>query len=266
MSRIDKPFSLWFRLLVAGLLATAWVFPAQAEITTLSSAINKAGRQRMLTQRMVKAYCMIGIQVDPLNAREQLRSSVALFEEQLNELIAFAASDTEKRALQRVQELWQPFKEHVTGPVTREGAQWLLEHNDDLLRAAHKVVLLLQERSGTSYGRLVNVSGRQRMLSQRLSKFYMYRVWGFDSAEIMDEIERAKNEFKGALAELIAAPENTPALKQALEEARKQWRLFKHGLERKEGDYIPLMVAMTGDKLLRTMNDITALYEGLSSR
>ena len=37
-------------------LATAGVWrPAQAQITSLNEAINKAGRQRMLSQRMAKA-------------------------------------------------------------------------------------------------------------------------------------------------------------------------------------------------------------------
>ena len=40
-------------------------FPAvaSAEIQTVAEAINKAGRQRMLTQRMVRAYSQIGLKV-----------------------------------------------------------------------------------------------------------------------------------------------------------------------------------------------------------
>ena len=37
---------------------------ALAQITDLNSAINKAGRQRMLSQRMAKAYFQIGQQVE----------------------------------------------------------------------------------------------------------------------------------------------------------------------------------------------------------
>ena len=45
---------------------------AMAQIADLNSAINKAGRQRMLSQRMAKAYFQIGQQVvDVLNTYRQ---------------------------------------------------------------------------------------------------------------------------------------------------------------------------------------------------
>lgn len=236
-----------------------------AEITTLSSAINKAGRQRMLTQRMVKAYSMVGIGVQAETAQQQLDGAIKLFDTQLAELKAFAPSKKIRTSLAKVDALWKPFKVTLRKPNSRTNVEVLLLTNDDLLRAAHKVVLQLQDESGTSFGKLVNISGRQRMLSQRMAKFYMLRAWGFKSAEILSEGERAKNEFKGALAELISAPENTPALSKELQEAEKQWNLLEHGLER-DKKLIPLIVAMTSEKVLRKMNEITGMYEGLSDR
>jgi len=37
---------------------------ALAQISDINSAINKAGRQRMLSQRMAKAYFQIGLQIE----------------------------------------------------------------------------------------------------------------------------------------------------------------------------------------------------------
>lgn len=237
-----------------------------AEITTLSSAINKAGRQRMLTQRMVKSYALVGIGVQQELAQQQLEAAIKLFDTQLSELKAFAPTDKIRKSLAQVDELWKPFKAILMQPNSRINAEVLLETNDDLLRAAHKVVLQLQDESGTSFGRLVNISGRQRMLSQRVAKFYMLRAWGFKNAEILSEAERAKNEFKGALAELMDAPENTTALKKELLEAKKQWELLEHGLERDNEKLVPLIVAMTSEKVLVKMNEITGMYEALSAR
>ena len=64
--------------LCSALILTATSLSA-AEITSISSAINKAGRQRMLTQRMLKAYTMIGISVQKEEAEKQLSSAIALF-------------------------------------------------------------------------------------------------------------------------------------------------------------------------------------------
>ncbi|MCW8917724.1 MAG: type IV pili methyl-accepting chemotaxis transducer N-terminal domain-containing protein [Gammaproteobacteria bacterium] len=252
-------------LLLSLLLLVAFTLPVAAEITSISSAINKAGRQRMLTQRMVKSYCMLGIDVQQDVAEEQLRKAIDLFELQLHELNAYTSGNGEiGAALARVEALWQPFKKTLQAPVSRENAQLLLETNDELLRAANKVVLKLQDTSGSSFGRLVNVSGRQRMLSQRLAKFYMLRAWQLDNAEIRSEMEQSRNEFKGALAELTNARENSPAINAKLAEAAKQWALFDHGLGLNGEKLVPLIAAMTSEKLLEQMNEITTMYEALS--
>jgi len=52
---------------------------ALAQITDLNSAINKAGRQRMLSQRMAKAYFQIGQQVEVDRSKKILDASVSLF-------------------------------------------------------------------------------------------------------------------------------------------------------------------------------------------
>lgn len=246
------------------ILFIAW--PASAEIGSLSEAINKAGRQRMLTQRMVKSYCMIGIDVQREVAEEQLNKSIALFDLQLKELNAYSDIEAINRSLDKVEALWIPFKKILQTPVSRENAQELLETNDELLRAANKVVLKLQDITGSSFGRLVNVSGRQRMLTQRLAKFYMLRSWQFNNAEIRSEVQQAKNEFKGALSELMSASENSAEISKALQKAAIEWDLFNHGLERNQHDLVPLIVAVSSEKLLLTMNQITGMYEHLSNQ
>ena len=251
--------------LVIAVLGVVLMVSAGADIRTMGEAINKAGRQRMLTQRIVKDYCMLGTGVDPERARQQLQASVALFETQLAELAAFAPNDEIRARLEKVKRLWEPFRAAAMGAVDREGAATLLESDDALLAAAHAVVLSLEDASGTQTGRLVNVAGRQRMLSQRMAKFYICKGWGFDGAAQRHGLQQARNEFEGALTVLKEARENTPEIDRKLHQAEKQWKLFRHGLENEKA-YIPLLVARSADKLLAIMNDATGLYAHLDGR
>ncbi len=245
------------------LFLSLFCLQVQAEITSLSSAINKSGRQRMLSQRILKTYSMIGIDVNAMTAQKQLKDAINLFDAQLLELIAYAPNKNVKKGLTRVSGLWKPYKAAVMQSVDRTKALELLDTSGDLLAACHNVVLLLTDLSPTNAGHLVNISGRQRMLSQRMSMLYMYQSWGFNNSMIRSQVSQDKNEFKGALAELTEANENTDPLIKQLRKAKSEWKLFKHGLDGIEKKPIPFIVNLTGDKLLKRMNDITGLYTNL---
>ena len=73
---------------------------------TVGAAINKAGRQRMLSQRMAKAYAMQVAGVMPDKAGSLLEQSRRLFEAQLAELKTLAPTEAIQAALADLDKAW----------------------------------------------------------------------------------------------------------------------------------------------------------------
>lgn len=226
-------------------------------------AIDAAGRQRMLSQRIVKAYCKLGLGVTPALSRQQLAEAARRFDAQLAMLSREAPNGGVRQALQREAALWAPVRRASAGAVTRAGARQLAQRSEELLLAAHDVVLRLESAAGTPQARLVNLAGRQRMLSQRLAKLYMLRAWGVAGADARAQIDDAAAEFTRALTTLRAAPENTPAIAAELEAVDMQWGWFSTAIGQQGAQSYALVVAEASEAILNSMDLVTGLYAAL---
>lgn len=253
-------------LLSAFLAVFLCVFSVQAfsEVLTMGSALNKAGRQRMLTQNIMKNYMALGLNVDVVRARNELDRSVALFEEQYQELTEYAPSDNIRKSLSKVEDLWFEYRSLAIGKVSRENAAKLLDRNNAILAACHQVVLDLEAFAGRKSAKMVNTSGRQRMLSQRIAAYYFAQAWGFRDAEFAAAFEKAKAEYGAGLTTLIGFDKNTVDIREALKKVDAQWQFSNTGFDQLEdGNYVPHVISVTTTGMLKRMDAITHLYEDL---
>mgnify|MGYP000185018563 CR=1 FL=1 len=239
---------------------------AMAQIGDLNSAINKAGRQRMLSQRIAKAYFQIGQKVDVERSKKIMDASLALFDRQLVELKGFAPTPEIRETYLKLEKSWLAYKDILLGVApSPENARKALAMSDEVLTLAQQGTEQLEKRSTTTSGRLLNLSGRQRMLSQRMAKYYQAIAWGLGDSGVNAALDKARREFSEALAELQASPVNTPQLKDALGLVRQQWFFFENALSQKSGaDNRPqTAVATTSERILEEMESVVALYERL---
>ena len=251
-----------------GLLLCTLLLAGGAAAATLDAAqlIDAAGRQRMLTQRIVKAYCQVGLQVTPQASRAQLVAAIDRFDAQLTMLATNVSDAGMRAAVIDMSRLWGGFRQTASGRVSREGARELAARSEGLLQASQALVLLLERDAGTPEARLINTAGRQRMLSQRMAKLYMLRAWGIDAASIQGEIDAAAAQFAGALAVLNAAPENTAEIQRELEAVSGQWEWFRSAIELQGAESYALVVAEASESMLASIDRITARYARLARR
>jgi hypothetical protein len=241
---------------------------AHAQVTDLNDAINKAGRQRMLSQRISKAYLALAHKVEADSARQVLDRSLALFDRQLAELKHFAPAPDIRETYVKLETLWSDFKDVVVGTApAKEHAAKVIQLDAAILTLANQGTQQYERTSAKSLGKLVNVAGRQRMLSQRMAKFYLAHALKVDPPGSLAEIAKARTEFMAATELLRNAPESTPKIKEELALADGQWIFFNQGLQHLDGAHLSpkLMsdVFVTSENLLSVMDRITGLYSGI---
>ncbi|WP_428425079.1 type IV pili methyl-accepting chemotaxis transducer N-terminal domain-containing protein [Methylibium sp.] len=256
---------------IAALGSAAALLPAasQAQVTDLNDAINKAGRQRMLSQRMAKSYLAEGEGVAPELAQRTLAGSMALFDRQLVELKVFAPLPEIKSTYGKLEGVWSDYKAALVGSKPAKAqAETVLELAGKVLALAHQGTVQLEKVSGKPVGHLVNVSGRQRMLSQRMAAFYLSTSWGVQAATSTTEMKKARDEFVAAHDVLKKAPEATPAIKAELELAEIQFSFFDDALRtlRPGAPDTGQMtnVFTTSERILQVMDGVTGMYSKLS--
>jgi len=238
---------------------------AKGEMALLE-AINQAGRQRMLSQRMAKFYAQGLRRVREDEAKQKLAASMGLFEAQLGNLQRLpqtGANAPIADTYARLGSLWQTYGELLKQPASEGGLKQVAALSESVLATANEGTVKLEKLQGNSLGQLVNLAGRERMLSQRMAKFYFFRQCGLKGKDVDQGLEQARTEFVAALDKLGGAPENTRPIKDWLAMAQTQWMFFDDAIKSGESAEAERHVAVTAENLLEAMDKLTGLYTAL---
>ncbi|MEL7526812.1 MAG: type IV pili methyl-accepting chemotaxis transducer N-terminal domain-containing protein [Pseudomonadota bacterium] len=269
-----------------------------AAATTVASdgktKINLAGRQRMLSQRMAKAACFAHLEIQPADHLKMLDDAHTLFVQTLEGL---KKGDADQgmlpennpeivNDLAQVAQLWAGFQavnEDILAKKTISDDQLseISEINLPVLRQMHKTVGTIEKVYGSSgevhpaLALALNVSGRQRMLSQKASKEFCLVVAGVDvensRAALKDTVELFEASLSGLIngdAAKALAPAPTPEILAQLQLVQQMWDpLHAIFLKVVEGDDASEdeinVIATNNNALLVEMNKAVFMYNAL---
>ncbi len=224
--------------------------------------VNEAGRLRMLSERMGKAYLQLSLNLMPDAARQQIIESQQRFQENLQLLSRAQSNATQQARLTALADDFRSFTRLLAQePNNKANVLAVNLATEQLVEKAEQLTQSFASQ-GNQTAEVVNLAGRQRMFSQRLARWY-FNAQYLEQKVGKNQVEIAKlsETFKKVIATLETKDINTADIQRELEVARVQWFFFEQALNG-EGDLQKAAknVATTNERLLETMDTLTALY------
>jgi len=247
--------------------------------------INLAGKQRMLTQKMSKEALLIKNNIEVAKNLKLLSNDAKLFDKTLNgliggekslKLVKVDASNVQNQ-LSKVKSLWQPFNLHVQNIIKKSSSnsdfKYISKNNVELLKNMHKTVLLYVKESqkvskiSVALADDINIAGRQRMLTQKISKDMLQIASNIDVKASSKDLIKSKKLFDTSLNSLIKKSKLKNIKKQLLK-VKSIWSkvspyiLTKNATNKKTVK----IIADTLDKTRVEMNKAVKKYENSLKR
>jgi len=260
-------------------LATAQSAPAAVTQTKQQSGtvINLAGKQRMLTQKMSKEALFIAKGIDATANTESLKKTSALFDKTLKGLVNGDSGlnlpkteNTEILAqLEKVTGLWTPFKANIdkviAGNTDKATLEVISKENIPLLKNMNAAVQMYAKASGSKLdpkmAKTINLAGKQRMLTQKMTKELLLVANGIDADANKENIKKTAALFENTLNDLIAGTQDA-GIKAQLEVVKKLWADYGPIIKNVDVSDAALAKAeKLNIPLLKEMNKAVKMYE-----
>lgn len=243
-----------------------------------NKAINVSGKQRMLSQKMAKAYLLMSQGIENEKLKKELNSSKFIFEKQLEILKNNASSSSTKLYLKEVSKIWRDYKKIINESAGKTNALKILSLNTDLLKNCHQVVLSIErtsnynnkffENNDQELINTINVSGKQRMLSQRMCLYFTaIKSFPENKSEYKDVLKVVFDEFSDVIGDLLISTFNTTEIEEEIGVIMALWEQYQSRKSKfVDGDFELINVYNVTNDLTKSFNKITGLYELVASK
>ena len=250
-----KPLIIFSFIVVAG----AQLAPSLAVAKTSTHAdaakkITVAGRQRMLSQRLTAAVCLVMAGVDVAHRNNVAQASWKEFDAAVVGLakgsedigVTPEINTDILAAIDGVSDIWKivapSLRQILAGDVSNYTISAVLNENMTLLSTSNDVVQAFLRQYGKeainqNLALTLDMAGRQRMLSQKMMKEACFIAVGLDADEMRISLQHSVDLFEASLGQLshgasdvgIIAPPSQ-ALSSQLETVKKLWVEYRKDL------------------------------------
>lgn len=258
---LDEPAA--FRLLREAAMFTQMnlgeVSRSVVRAAALAEAVNLAGQQRMLSQRLVKLLAQRAAAIEPRRAKALQDESCVRVEANLERLQQLADVHGAGATLALARQSWGLLQPLLVGKPSAAALTEADAAAEGLLALSEQLTAEIEAAGAGKPLHLVNLCGRQRMLSQRLAKDALLAdlLPGIAPSRIAEGLTA----FEVGLVELETAPLSSIEIRSLLAEVRDEWGRLLRSLRDVQGAEAAAGLARSSEVLLSQLDQLTGLYQ-----
>ncbi len=227
----------------------------------IPSMINLTGKQRMLSQRIVKDYLYMGQNVARSKAEKQLQASLSAFKKTQKYLKDTIKDSNIRNLISFVNISEGELEGIVKKSYNLDNAQLVLDLSESMLEGSQYIVDTLKAASKQTKSALVYMAGQQRMLAQRIAKYYIAYQAGIRDKNTVDQMQATIKLFSQHHKKLLDNPTNTPAITKELQHVDMLWKIVDKFYKNIKKGGLPFIVFSSTDDITKKMEHIATLYK-----
>ena len=230
--------------------------------------IDMAGKQRMLSQRIAKDYLYAGNKVAPAKANKQLKKSLEELQTAHKTLVESINDPEIKNLLAFVEMSTEDFSATANEEFNVDNAQLVIDLSESMLEGSQYVVDSLKETVKIKESVIVGQAGKQRMLSQRIAKYYIAYQSGIKDKNTVDQMQQRQATSSGQLdqlqsdiLQLKSKLEENAHMNRMLQEQNKELQLAVQNLSIQQDEILSAKLAELDSRINSQNESLTAMQQ-----